>query len=302
MAPAPEANDEPPSWDKLANDTDNATASADTRPILGNRKAAGSFRERGRRLPAGARLWWVAVGVGVLGIAALILVLWLGFGGKPARVNNDSRPPLVVSRLGANGGPRTLSEAVLRARYGDHIVLTDDITDKDVTVRIGGLTVEPGPGKTVVWRAPEKAPKVERLLHLNAVEDFQIRGITLDGDNRTDTLIQMYGRCPGARLEDLRLKGFTRSGILVNNCEGSPERRAVFDRLHFTTATLSPAQPPPTAIWFTLTENIAGLTKNRFFTIGDQCTFDGPGTKIKVNQGSIESVQFPAGVTPVQEK
>jgi serine/threonine protein kinase len=304
----PAADDEVPSWDKLAPDTDNPGGRADTRPRSAKRTVSGAPRGRRRLLPDDVPLWWVAVGVGVLGVLALVLVLWLAFGGRtPRAATEPPRAPLVVSRLSAEGGPRTLTDALLRAHYGDRIVLTEDLTDRDVTVRVGGLTIEAEAGKSVVWKCPEKPAKVDRLLYVNAVEDFRLRGITLDGDGRTETLVQMYGQCPGAHLQDLHLKGFTRCGILVTNCEGTADRRVSLEKLRFTTTAPppppAPALPPPptTAIAFTLSGNIAGASRNRFFVIDDRCTFDGPGVKIKVKRDSTDAVQFPAGVVPLEE-
>jgi hypothetical protein len=108
---------------------------------------------------------------------------------------------------------------------------------------------------------------------VQAAANVTIKGITFDGENNTDTLIILYARCPGTRLEDLKLRGAAKDALLIANCVGTAEQPVTLRNLEFDT------EPGKTAIRFKIFSNTKTLTVNRFFTISN-CTFNGLGDRI----------------------
>src|SRR5262249_32615473 len=136
-----------------------------------------------------------------------------------------------------------------------------------------------------------------KLLSLYDNDGFHLKGFTLDGGNRAEFLIQLSGRCPGLTLEDLRLTNFVKRGIVVINCEGTPERRIAFDNLHFLTA-----QPTQTALYSDVNPSFRSLPPtNGYLTVRD-CEFYGPGAKAKAPKPEFvaKTVELPPGVAVVK--
>jgi hypothetical protein len=293
-----------PSWENLALAAGGATARPG--PPSETRKGAAARR----RVPApgawGARrrVLWVVVG-SAAGVVLLLLglILWFVFGPSPKRSEAPAapeRPTFFVGHSRKSDGFPTLAAALARARLkpalGARILVQDDLAEHNVAVNdLANVSIEADEGRPVTWRpGPGPAPK---LLTVNNADGFRLKGITLDGEGRTDALINLYRHCPGLVLEDLTLKGFTKYGVWVTNCEGgpAPDKHVCLRRISFSTA-----QPNQTAVFFDVLKHIQGIVKDRYFIVRD-CSFAGPGAKVKTPDLSyIDQVELPAGVETVQ--
>jgi hypothetical protein len=242
-------------------------------------------------------LWLIVGGVFVAVLALGGLLYWLLSSPGPTKDGppRQGRQPLRVNP--AEG--KTLAAAVIHARKGDTIQLQGDIAEH--SIRITGpddLTIEPEPGKKVVWKMPPLAgrpgnEKKEPLKLLSVTAgNFRLKGLTLDGDGRADVLIEFYGKCPGTRLEDLELRGARRCSILCGNCEGTKEAPLRLLNLRFDT----PAGA--TALYFKYFEHTPSIPENRFVVVRG-CAWAGPGGKVRasnlkyVDQSTLE---LPRGV------
>ena len=129
-------------------------------------------------------------------------------------------------------------------------------------------------------------------------EGVRIKGFILDGENRVDLLVNLFRRCSGTKLEDLKLQGFKKYGIWVTNCEGGegPDRVIQFNRLEFVTTAKE-----QTALFFSIEPGMSKLyPKNRHFAFHD-CKFVGEGTKVKTpDPATLENIEWPPNVQPVQ--
>ena len=164
-------------------------------------------------------------------------------------------------------------------------------------VDLPNVRIEAEAGKTIHWR-PSSKPGGTKLLLVHKAENFHLKGFTLDGDNRINTLINLFHHCPGATLEDLKLQGFKQYGIWVTNCEGgeTSDRYIRFNRLLFVTN-----KEDQTALFFSIQDSVRdSIPKNQFFTFHD-CEFKGPGAKIKTpNLATLQNIEWPPGIQPVQ--
>ncbi|MFO0881495.1 MAG: serine/threonine-protein kinase [Gemmataceae bacterium] len=175
--------------------------------------------------------------------------------------------------------------AILRtAKEGDRIVLTGDISEANVAIRLPNLTIEGEPGKAITWRCPPTAPDRSKLVIVQGAPGFTLRGITLDGADKTEALIVLYGKATGATLENLHLKDSQKFNILVTNCEGTREAPVTLANLTLET----PAGR--SAIHFDLQQHSMGTVKiNRFFRLKD-LKFAGPGQRITT--GNLDFVEL----------
>ncbi len=231
----------------------------------------------------------------VAGIAA-----WI-FGGASNPTPPVNAGPLVfqVNPRGGNNASTSLAEVLARLRGKNkpaRIIVQDDLAESDVLVNVPNVVIEAEEGKTIHWR-PSPKEGATKLFAVYKAEGVRIKGFTLDGDNRIDILVNLFHRCPGTKLEDLKLQGFRKYGIWVTNCEGgeSQDRRVQFNRLEFVTI-----RPEQTALFFSIEPGIRdAIPKNRYFAFHD-CTFVGPGTKVKTpDLASVAHIDWPADVKPV---
>jgi hypothetical protein len=192
----------------------------------------------------------------------------------PAQVNTPAREPIRVDP--AKG--QTLRHALQRARPGDRILLLGDIREANVAVRTRDITIEAD--KPIVWRCPERVAADSKLLLLGNAANFTLRNITLDGDNKASTLINIYGHCSGALFKNLTFQGQQKYGLLITNAEGSSESPIVLSGLRFVTN-----KPDQIALAFGWVQSISklptGIPRSRYFNVQD-CTFKGPGDKVRV--------------------
>jgi serine/threonine protein kinase len=306
-APAPvrarpeAAESESPSWDKLAGDTDRASASATT--PRASRSSTRSRKPTVATAPSSRRLLWIGLGVGTVVVALLtVLILWLTLGQRQVTDNGTPsapRQPLIVDPSGANNAIRTLKEALETARAGDRIILRSNIAES-VTLagesqNLKGLVIEGESGKDILWKPPPVFPlgvRYKTLLALRSAENVQVRGITFDGARSADILIQLFGRCDGLKLEDLTLRDFKNTGILVTNCEGSVERPVLLSGLK-----ISSQEPKACGLWFTIRPSIETIQHNSYINVRD-CTLQGSAAIVKTEDlKQLREVSFTPPVT-----
>jgi hypothetical protein len=66
---------------------------------------------------------------------------------------------------------------------------------------------------------------------VDEVEGLTVKGITFDGADKADTLIQIHGKCLDLKLENLILSRFKNSGIRVTSAAGIEGHPINFNRL-----------------------------------------------------------------------
>src|SRR5262249_29857373 len=118
----------------------------------------------------------------------------------------------------------------------DHLLLSGDVTEFGINVNKRDLIIEPEQGKKVTWRCPPGAPPNSKLLLVGSGgAGLQLRGLTLDGNNHTEALVTLFGKCAGVKLENLDLRNTKRYGLLIMNCEGTNEQPVQLSDLTFQT-------------------------------------------------------------------
>jgi hypothetical protein len=298
-APAAEAEDESPAWDKLAADTGEHAARADTDPTSG-RRSSGSRNRLGYKSPLQdrRRLWWIVGGVAAGVCLVLALLIWLALRSSRdtgPRAAPPSRPTVFVNRLGKEDSAPSLNAALRRLRgmhQGGRIVLQQEVEEEEVLVDFPNVTIESEDGRPVTWKPPLK-PTGNRLLRINNAADFHLKNVRLDGDNKVEGLVSLFGNCPGTSLERVHFKGMKSFGVWVVNCAGgeAPSRQVSLRGLVFETQ-----RADQVGIFFDFKDNIPLIPKNRDFVIRD-CTFGGPGGKIRATYpGRQEHIDLPEGM------
>jgi len=315
-APATAAppEEESVSWEQLASETNDFAAKYNT-PRSGPRKPASkkissvhlrhapSVAERlWDRMQRRPQLWW-AIGIGGAVAAGILLtVLWW------ALVSGDSSPkvdrtpvvrgPLVISKTDPETPFRSIHAALTRAQPGDRIIVKDEVIEEGM-LQLGEkarLTLEGGvPGKRVKWRFPADAPKEKQMLLLSEAAGIVVKDFEIEGSDRVEDVILLTGSCPGTRLEGLVVRGFTRSGIKINNSAGSPEQP-----VKLTDVKVFAKRETDAGLLFDLVRNIRDPAGNQPITV-DDCLVSGP-TKAAylVNYPKLNpTVSLPASARPV---
>ena len=113
------------------------------------------------------------------------------------------------------------------------------------------------------------------MLLVSNVPGLKLRGITLDGANKAEALISIYGRCQGTQLEKLQLKNATKFGIIFVNCEGTAD-----SPVRLTDVTITTNKPIESAIRFDLSKVLPEAPKvNAYFDFRG-VNFLGTGKKV----------------------
>jgi eukaryotic-like serine/threonine-protein kinase len=303
---SPTEADEEPAWGALVAENGSSDPRSSTSPRASRRGPASSTQRVGGLPPTvPSRLGWV-VGISSLVVVASMvaggILAWV-FGKKPESTPRENSGPLVfrVNRLGTDDASPSIAAALTkiraRGKQPARIVVQDNLAESDVVVDMPNIRIEAEEGKTIHWK-PSSKPGATKLLQVYKAENFHLKGFTLDGENRVNILINLFHHCPGATLENLKLQGFKQYGIWVTNCEGgeSRDRYVQFNRLEFVTS-----QKDQTALFFSIQPSFRdSIPKNKFFALRD-CTFDGPGVKIKTpDLATLDNIEWPPGVQPIQ--
>jgi serine/threonine protein kinase len=218
------------------------------------------------------RRWLLIGGAVLVPVTGLLIFLLMGSGGRRGK---DTREPIRVT-----SGPSAMFYALRRAKEGDRIIVSGDINECNCAINTRNLTIEAEPGKRVVWKCPPDAPSGSKLLIVNSAAGLHLKGITLDGGDKTDYLVTLYGTCPGLKLEQVEFKNIKKYGLLITTCEGSSDSPVELNDVLFRTT-----RPDQTAVRFELQRHVK-VKLNRFFNFKN-CTFEGPGKKITVADPSV---------------
>lgn len=261
-------------WDKLTNDTDNPLARTDT--IVYGPRSRVSPAEGIQRHP----YFWYFVAAGVFGLIVLLGILWAIYHGtSESKKGSSSRStPKILYVTGQKSKADdflTIKDALVRARPGDRVVVQKDLHEEHLQVEDGrygkGVILEgqsPNGGRTV-WRLP-KSSKEKALLELHNTEGLAVKGFALDGENRLDDLVVLFGECPGLTLENIECQGFKHSAINILHCTGTAERPVALTALRATTANKAEA-----ALLFNHRDSITKPHGNDHIRVAD-CVFVGP--------------------------
>ncbi len=325
-APAPvptppaAAEEEEPPWENMTPDTDDPKSQTNTAPLprsssgkARSSKNSGKSRKSVSRSSGGLRLW-IIIGA----ISAVLLLLAVGVAVllnlRPAnKPNQDPTPqnvrkPIEVHPTGLGGACKTLQEAITRANPQDRIVVKHHIIESVELRRKQNLTIEAE--GSVTWKPPAGKPlpggkkdKVSRLLAIDNCTDLTIRGFTMDGegpDGSVDNCIVIWGACPGVALEHLQLKSFTRSGVLIHNCEGTTEKPVILEDLICFPRVGEPKAPAPVGIFFDVLPTLPAFKINRCFLIREVTMLPQAMLKVARQKGSpkVDELKAP-GITPL---
>jgi serine/threonine protein kinase len=252
-------------------------------------------------LPAPRLLRVVAIASGlVLGLVFFWIVLaWMFRKQDDSVVSGNSTPTVLYVNSKRDGNAfRSVADALSRihgkGQQSVKIIVQDDLAENNVIIEVPNITIEAEEGKTIRWR-PAAKTDATNLFSVHKAEGVHIKGFTLDGENRVDMLVNLYHRCPGVRLEDLKLIGFKKYGIWVTNCAGgaAPGQGIQFDRLEIVTTRREQA-----AVYFSIASSVRDApSKNEFFHFRD-CKLEGPGTKVQSKD--LATLDHIEGVQPVQ--
>jgi serine/threonine protein kinase len=299
--------EEAPSWESLTAENGPVTSPEETRPRAARKGPVSSTKRLGGLPPAttpNLRVGWV---VGIVSSIVLVMVLviallsWL-FGQKPDKKRADNPEPIIlrVNRLGNDGAHPSIAAALksipTRSRQPARIVLEEDIAESAVMVTQPNVTIEAATGKKITWRPSISTNPESKLLIINKAPGFHLKNVTLHGENRIETLVNLFHHCPAMILEDLNLQGFQKNAIWVTNCEGGEtfDQYILIHRIKFEST-----KPEQTDIFFSI-ENHArnNIPVNKFFKI-HHCIW-GAGVKIKTPDLKTLAIDLEDGVHPVQ--
>jgi serine/threonine protein kinase len=298
-------SEQAPSWAELLESENAAAAANQTTPRAVWRDSL-SASQRVAGLPSLApprKHAWIlgvssAIGIGLLSVCWLLS--WLCT--DAANLATPAVPPPAVFYVNPHGGDKaTTSIAEIlnhlrgKTKQAARIIVEDDIAESDIVLDVPHLILEAEEGKTIRWR-PAAKPGTTKLFAVYKAEAVCVKGFTLDGENRVDFLVNLFHRCPGAKLENLKLQGFTKYGVWVTNCEGSLDRPIEFNRLEFITTRREQA-----ALFFSIEPGIRNIIpKDRYFAF-HACTFLGDGMAVKTpDPATLEDIAWPPNVRPVQ--
>jgi eukaryotic-like serine/threonine-protein kinase len=232
-------------------------------------------------------LFSLVVGViGLLILVAMIVVLSMALGGKRgSKANLDMGRRLAVSQLPAKGEFRSVKDALLKALPGDHVVVADDPHEelldlKELARTIKDVTIEADPtlGKRVVWRPPppgKPGTQAKQLLALSDCPGLTLKGFHLTGQNSSTQVLEyvvtVFGRCPGLKVEDVGIEGFSHSGIKLINCSGESARPIVLTGVR----TVSTPKETSAAIIVEVSKSFVNLSTMEHVRI-ENSRFEGP--------------------------
>jgi serine/threonine protein kinase len=285
QAPAAPLEEEAASWEQLVSDTEDLMAQLDTTPKSGKRSGASRKGPSGRNLQAltaSTRRLWIVVGVATAAVLMLVaLITWIAIAVSSwpkQQQGQTQRPPLLVDPTSEDKATfKTIQQAVNQAHAKDHIVLVTDITEGSVNVSgKENLVIESARGRPVTWKYKDSpsAPNTEkRMLAVVSVPGFELKNVNLDGAQKADTLITLYGTCPALKLTNLEFRFFNKYGVFVDRCDGQAGQPVVLSNLHFTTT-----DPSQTGISFDYSGHSV-VTTPQYITVKG-CSFEGKGAKM----------------------
>jgi hypothetical protein len=194
-------------------------------------------------------------------------------------------------------------DALKQARPGDRIIVHEGITiDQDLHIdgkrapHLRGVRLEAAPNEKVTWTLPPGQKRPARLLQLDDVDGFTIKGFVFDGGGEKLDYLIVLNACPSVRLEDVELQNFKVAGVHCINCGRSDEKPVELIRVVGGVA----AAP---CLLVEVRRNIAGPRSNHVLVSTD-CNLLGPAPVKLINpMGEREpGVRIPPGLNVVIEK
>jgi hypothetical protein len=285
--PAPAEDSGGIAWERLTSDTDNPSARTDT-AVHGPRSHVSAV-DQFRRHP----YFWYFVAAGIFILIVLVGILWTMFrGSTDQKASSTSRGPrtfYVTTQKDKPDSFSTIEAALLKARQGDRIVVQKDVHEEQLLLedgRYGNRVTIEAEGR-VLWRMP-KTLKDQKpaFIELFKTEDLHLKGFTLDGDNRVDDLVALFGRCPGLTLEDITCQGFKRSAVNISHCSGRSDRPVSLSGLRAVTTKKVEA-----ALLFGFQPNIIDPRGNDHIRVVN-CMFVGPYDAAVELKGPERDVEF----------
>lgn len=220
---------------------------------------------------------WIVVGVVaavVVGLAALA-ALW-ALTRQPTPPTTEKPPPPRTLKVGKDAAFKTVMDALKSVRPGDRISVAGPEHAENLVVdgadeRLRNITLEGEEGdEPVRWKPRTRDPS--QMIALNNVTGWMMRRFTLDGQDACRTgVVVVTGHCPGSTLEEIRVSGFTKAGIVLANCEGQQERPLTFAQVVLRTAEGSPAEA---ALRFTINPNMQSVKANQHIVFRN-CRLEG---------------------------
>jgi hypothetical protein len=230
--------------------------------------------------------WLLIAGAVLLPLSIVLAYLLFASGGKQPK--GTRREPIRVAP-----GENALRLALAKAKAGDHFLLSGDINEANLSIDKPDLIIESEQGKRVIWKCPPKARADSKLLLIGSnATGFQLRGITLDGNQQTESLISLFGQCPGVKLEHLELRNSKKYGVWITNCEGTSDNPVSLVNVRFHTPK------DGTAVRFDILKSLLASVKVNSHLSFKDCTFEGPGRKFTVANNSfldLPTIDLPPG-------
>jgi eukaryotic-like serine/threonine-protein kinase len=279
-APEPITDEEAPPWEHLSPDTDDLTARADTAPRSAHKSPAPRRPQKhsGTSILDPAKRGQFLLIMGVIGffiLVGIVVAMIISFfgGGKPKSSTETERQPAILT-VKQDGSLRSIKEALKSAQPGDTIQVSVPVQEciiLDEKRRYSNLTIESAdPSRPVVWSFPTNPAGATHLIDVRNIEGLKVRGFIMDGDNKVEEAVSLHGNCPGLKLEDLKIKGFTKAGVLVTNCAGTTERPVTLSRLTF----IGEGQQKEAGLLFSFAKAIKDPPLNQHIKV-QKCTFEG---------------------------
>jgi hypothetical protein len=123
---------------------------------------------------------------------------------------------------------------MVRGRLMTEAIEISDVdgVPRNLTIQADDANGRVGP---VWWRAPRDLAQGRAMLDVNGLEGFRLKGFVFDGQGRVPELIRLAGRGAGSILEDLKVQGATRAGMVIRSWAGDSPRPASLRRVWFST-------------------------------------------------------------------
>lgn len=147
----------------------------------------------------------------------------------------------------------SIAAAVGQAGPGDTVVITDRQVYSEALVLIPSTSSRGFSNVTIIAEIsddgkraklvpPRNHQPITPLIQIEGVSGLKISGLLLDGEDALQSSLSIKGSCPGLIVEDVRIEGFQRHGIIVDNLSGTGRREVQFNKVHVRQNSPQPAQ------------------------------------------------------------
>ncbi len=160
--------------------------------------------------------------------------------------------------------------------------------DTKMTRTLKNVVIEADPKfKEVVWKKAKEQVAPARIVFLEDAEDITIKGFTFDGEGKAESLIQLACNCRNVKLENVKLRGFTKTGIRFTNCMATREKPVI------VSGAEAKSDKPP--LLFEVSYGYKNHPHNQNIIIRDNCKFEGELNIPVLSrvQGDSENITLP---------